>query len=63
MALARATWVTLIAVLLFLLMAPAVVRCAWDDWRFHVRRYPGCGYTLLQALRMHFRIWWREVRE
>jgi hypothetical protein len=45
----------------FLWSAPGIARDAWQDWRFHVRRYPNCGYTLWQAIQMQLRFWWADL--
>lgn len=42
---------------------PRLLTSAWQDWRFHTRRTPDCGYTLWQSVRFSFRMWWQEVRE
>ena len=42
----------------FLWSTPGIARDAWQDWRFHMRRHPGCGYTLWQAVQMQARFWW-----
>lgn len=42
---------------------PALLHAAWSDWRFHAKRTPDCGYTLWQAVKFSFRMWWVEVRE
>lgn len=41
----------------FLWSSPGIIRDAWQDWRFHIRRHPGCGYTLRQAIQMQVRFW------
>lgn len=40
---------------------PALMHMAWDDWRFHRRRMPGCPYTLRQAAWLQIRAWLSEV--
>lgn len=61
-----AAWVPLLWLsygLHLVISLPRLLHAAWQDWRFHVTRSPGCGYTLWQAVRFSFRMWWQEVRE
>jgi hypothetical protein len=53
--------VWLLFVLHALWHAPQMIRSAWEDWRFHARRTPGCGYTLCQALRIQARLWRNRI--
>jgi hypothetical protein len=41
--------------------APLILRDAWQDWSFHMRRYPGCEYKLWQAIQFHTRLWWSDL--
>lgn len=50
-----ATWLVIGAS--FLVQLPRLAWYAWDDWRYHHRRYPSCTYTLRQALCLQLSIW------
>lgn len=49
-------------VLHLLWSSPLLLNAAWQDWRFHKERFPLAGYTLWQAVRFSYRMWWQEVR-
>jgi hypothetical protein len=45
----------------FLWSLPGIAIDAWEDWRFHMRCHPNCGYTLWQAIQMQLRFWWADL--
>lgn len=44
----------------FVLALPGLLVMAWDDWRFHRRRSPGCPYTLWGAIRLQAMVWAKD---